>query len=112
MLSKSRIRFANSEWMRMQGMCSWLRVLQSPFLKRLLTEDLCLRESRGRLMQDCTKRLQKYNIYLWSGGRGGNLGVDYLFQVSDEWWCEPGHGDWCTCLEKYTLCRDGIYHKV
>ncbi|MBA0632754.1 hypothetical protein Godav_001435, partial [Gossypium davidsonii] len=31
--------------------------------------------------------------------------------VSDEWWCEPGHGDWCTCLEKYTLCRDGIYHK-
>lgn len=34
------------------------------------------------------------------------------FQVSDEWWCEPGHGDWCTCLEKYTLSRDGIYHKV
>ncbi|KAE8077307.1 hypothetical protein FH972_015879 [Carpinus fangiana] len=32
-------------------------------------------------------------------------------QVSDEWWCEPGHGDWCTCLEKYTLCRDGMYHK-
>lgn len=32
--------------------------------------------------------------------------------MSDEWWCEPGHGDWCTCLEKYTLCRDGIYHKV
>ncbi|KAJ6693701.1 hypothetical protein OIU85_004475 [Salix viminalis] len=32
-------------------------------------------------------------------------------KVSDEWWCEPGHGDWCTCLEKYTFCRDGIYHK-
>ncbi|XP_022748476.1 uncharacterized protein LOC111298042 [Durio zibethinus] len=32
-------------------------------------------------------------------------------KVSDEWWCEPGHGDWRTCLEKYTLCRDGIYHK-
>ena len=32
--------------------------------------------------------------------------------MSDEWWCEPGHGDWCTCLEKYTLCRDGIDHKV
>ncbi|KAL2551169.1 uncharacterized protein Fot_12699 [Forsythia ovata] len=32
-------------------------------------------------------------------------------KVSDEWWCEPGHGDWCTCFEKYTLCRDGIYHK-
>ncbi|KAG6576870.1 putative GTP diphosphokinase RSH3, chloroplastic, partial [Cucurbita argyrosperma subsp. sororia] len=32
-------------------------------------------------------------------------------KVSDEWWCEPGHGDWCTCLERYTLCRDGIYHK-
>ncbi|KAK4835441.1 hypothetical protein QYF36_009705 [Acer negundo] len=32
-------------------------------------------------------------------------------KVSDEWWCEPGHGDWCTFLEKYTLCRDGMYHK-
>ncbi|XP_065852576.1 uncharacterized protein [Euphorbia lathyris] len=32
-------------------------------------------------------------------------------KVSDEWWCESGHGDWCTCLEKYTLCRDGMYHK-
>lgn len=32
-------------------------------------------------------------------------------KVSDEWWCEPGHGDWFTCLEKYTLCKDGIYHK-
>ncbi|XP_004235275.1 uncharacterized protein [Solanum lycopersicum] len=32
-------------------------------------------------------------------------------KVSDEWWCEPGHGDWCTCLEKYTLCQDGMYHK-
>ncbi|XP_047963724.1 uncharacterized protein LOC125208185 isoform X1 [Salvia hispanica] len=32
-------------------------------------------------------------------------------KVSDQWWCAPGHGDWCTCLEKYTLCRDGIYHK-
>ncbi|KAK9060843.1 hypothetical protein SSX86_018023 [Deinandra increscens subsp. villosa] len=32
-------------------------------------------------------------------------------KVSGEWWCEPGHGDWCTCLERYTLCRDGIYHK-
>ncbi|XP_042478811.1 uncharacterized protein LOC122059842 isoform X2 [Macadamia integrifolia] len=32
-------------------------------------------------------------------------------KVSDQWWCKPGHGDWCTCLEKYTLCRDGMYHK-
>ncbi|KAG4386253.1 hypothetical protein AAZX31_11G011800 [Glycine max] len=32
-------------------------------------------------------------------------------KVSDEWWFEPGHGDWFTCLEKYTLCRDGMYHK-
>ncbi|KAJ8772004.1 hypothetical protein K2173_027181 [Erythroxylum novogranatense] len=32
-------------------------------------------------------------------------------KVSDKWWCEPGHGDWCTFLEKYTLCRDGMYHK-
>lgn len=33
-------------------------------------------------------------------------------QVSDQWWFAPGHGDWSTCLEKYTLCRDGLYHKV
>ncbi|KAI4320102.1 hypothetical protein MLD38_033615 [Melastoma candidum] len=33
-------------------------------------------------------------------------------KVSDEWWCQPGHGDWCTCLEKYTLCQDGMYHKA
>ncbi|XP_010933384.1 uncharacterized protein [Elaeis guineensis] len=32
-------------------------------------------------------------------------------KVSDQWWFAPGHGDWCTCLEKYTLCRDGIFHK-
>ncbi|OVA12056.1 HD/PDEase domain [Macleaya cordata] len=32
-------------------------------------------------------------------------------KVSDQWWFAPGHGDWCTCLEKYILCRDGIYHK-
>ncbi|KAL5728476.1 GTP diphosphokinase [Ranunculus cassubicifolius] len=32
-------------------------------------------------------------------------------KVSDQWWFAPGHGDWCTNLEKYTLCRDGIYHK-
>lgn len=32
-------------------------------------------------------------------------------KVSDQWWFAPGHGDWCTCLEKYTLCRDGMYHK-
>ncbi|XP_042417089.1 uncharacterized protein LOC122005907 isoform X2 [Zingiber officinale] len=33
-------------------------------------------------------------------------------KVSEQWWFAPGHGDWCTCLEKYTLCRDGIFHKV
>ncbi|CAA6659192.1 unnamed protein product [Spirodela intermedia] len=32
-------------------------------------------------------------------------------KVSDKWWSAPGHGDWSTCLEKYTLCRDGMYHK-
>ncbi|KAF5184763.1 Gtp pyrophosphokinase [Thalictrum thalictroides] len=32
-------------------------------------------------------------------------------KVSDQWWFAPGHGDWCTCLEKYTLCKDGLYHK-
>ncbi|CAN0824354.1 Probable GTP diphosphokinase RSH3, chloroplastic [Linum grandiflorum] len=32
-------------------------------------------------------------------------------KVTDEWWCEPGHGDWCIYLEKFILCRDGMYHK-
>ncbi|KAG6548308.1 hypothetical protein Mapa_010174 [Marchantia paleacea] len=32
-------------------------------------------------------------------------------KVSDQWWFAPGHGDWSTCLEKYTLCSDGMYHK-
>ncbi|XP_026426603.1 uncharacterized protein LOC113322676 isoform X1 [Papaver somniferum] len=32
-------------------------------------------------------------------------------KVSDQWWFAPGHGDLCTCLEKYVLCKDGIYHK-
>ncbi|KAF8412885.1 hypothetical protein HHK36_000857 [Tetracentron sinense] len=40
------------------------------------------------------------------------LTAKLALQVSDQWWFEPGHGDWCTCLEKYALCRDGMYHKV
>lgn len=36
----------------------------------------------------------------------------YVLQVSDQWWFAPGHGDWSTCLERYTLCSDGMYHKV
>lgn len=32
-------------------------------------------------------------------------------KVLDQWWFAPGHGDWSTWLEKYTLCSDGIYHK-
>ncbi|BAS80445.1 Os02g0699400 [Oryza sativa Japonica Group] len=32
-------------------------------------------------------------------------------KVSEKWWCAPGHGDWSTNLEKYTLCQDGIFHK-
>ncbi|KAG2653248.1 hypothetical protein PVAP13_1NG440500 [Panicum virgatum] len=31
--------------------------------------------------------------------------------VSEKWWCAPGHGDWSTNLERYTLCQDGIFHK-
>lgn len=32
-------------------------------------------------------------------------------KVSEKWWCAPGHGDWSTNLERYTLCQDGIFHK-
>uniref|UniRef100_A0A0D9VJU6 GTP diphosphokinase n=1 Tax=Leersia perrieri TaxID=77586 RepID=A0A0D9VJU6_9ORYZ len=32
-------------------------------------------------------------------------------KVSEKWWCAPGHGDWSTNLEKYTLCQDGMFHK-
>ncbi|KAL6911780.1 hypothetical protein ACP4OV_000585 [Aristida adscensionis] len=32
-------------------------------------------------------------------------------KVSEKWWCAPGHGDWSTNIERYTLCQDGIFHK-
>lgn len=51
------------------------------------------------------ERRSSYQIKRWEAY------ANLYKKVSDEWWCEPGHGDWCTCLEKYTLCRDGIYHK-
>lgn len=34
-----------------------------------------------------------------------------LHKVQSQWWNAPGHGDWSTCMEHYTLCKDGIYHK-
>eukprot|EP00271_Cylindrocystis_brebissonii_P016429 TRINITY_DN3998_c0_g1_i1.p1 TRINITY_DN3998_c0_g1~~TRINITY_DN3998_c0_g1_i1.p1 ORF type:complete len:1172 (+),score=255.30 TRINITY_DN3998_c0_g1_i1:756-4271(+) len=34
-----------------------------------------------------------------------------LHKVQQQWWNAPGHGDWSTSLEHYTLCRDGLYHK-
>ncbi|XP_057774100.1 uncharacterized protein LOC130993284 isoform X2 [Salvia miltiorrhiza] len=51
------------------------------------------------------ERRSPYQIKRWEAY------ADLFKKVSDQWWCAPGHGDWCTCLEKYTLCRDGIYHK-
>ncbi|KAI3471299.1 hypothetical protein Pfo_027962 [Paulownia fortunei] len=51
------------------------------------------------------ERRSSYQIKRWEAY------ANLYKKVSDEWWCEPGHGDWCTCLEKYTLCTDGIYHK-
>ncbi|XP_024538445.1 uncharacterized protein LOC9657573 isoform X1 [Selaginella moellendorffii] len=36
----------------------------------------------------------------------------YMYsKVAKSWWFAPGHGDWDTCLEKYVLCGDHIYHK-
>jgi hypothetical protein len=52
-----------------------------------------------------------------AAGRFGNQRNRWLTycrlykKVADQWWFAPGHGDWSTCLEKYTLCRDGLYHK-
>ncbi|XP_073130114.1 uncharacterized protein [Henckelia pumila] len=51
------------------------------------------------------ERRSSYQIKRWEAY------ANLYKKVSDEWWFEPGHGDWCTCLEKYTLSRDGIYHK-
>ncbi|KAL1565462.1 GTP diphosphokinase [Salvia divinorum] len=51
------------------------------------------------------ERRSPYQIKRWE------VHADLFKKVSDQWWCAPGHGDWCTNLEKYTLCRDGIYHK-
>ncbi|CAD6242839.1 unnamed protein product [Miscanthus lutarioriparius] len=38
-------------------------------------------------------------------------GKELIVAVSEKWWCAPGHGDWSTNLERYTLCQDGIFHK-
>lgn len=52
-----------------------------------------------------------------AAGRFGNQRKRWLTycrlykKVADQWWFAPGHGDWSICLEKYTLCRDGLYHK-
>ncbi|KAL8534745.1 hypothetical protein ACS0TY_010687 [Phlomoides rotata] len=51
------------------------------------------------------RRSSSYQIKRWEAH------ANLYKKVSEQWWCEPGHGDWCTCLEKYILCRDGIYHK-
>ncbi|KAH6815393.1 hypothetical protein C2S51_020213 [Perilla frutescens var. frutescens] len=54
---------------------------------------------------EVAERRSPYQIKRWEAY------ANLFKKVSDQWWCAPGHGDWCTCLEKYTLCRDGIYHK-
>ena len=52
-----------------------------------------------------------------AAGRGGSQVQRWatyarlLHKVQEQWWNSPGHGDWTVCLESYTLCRDGIYHK-
>lgn len=46
-------------------------------------------------------------------GRGEWLPYALLLRkVQERWWHSPGHGDWSTLLETYTLCTDGIFHKV
>ncbi|GJP50829.1 hypothetical protein CLOM_g9986 [Closterium sp. NIES-68] len=45
-------------------------------------------------------------------GKRWAANVRLFARVKDTWWNSPGHGDWSTVLEKYSLCSDGIYHKV
>ncbi|XP_073019644.1 uncharacterized protein [Primulina eburnea] len=68
--------------------------------------DLLVAVSFGQAASEAVaERRSSYQIKRWEAY------ANLYKKVSDEWWFEPGHGDWCTCLEKYTLCRDGIYHK-
>ncbi|KZV40939.1 hypothetical protein F511_05184 [Dorcoceras hygrometricum] len=68
--------------------------------------DLLVAVSFGQAASEAVaERRSSYQIKSWE------VYANLYKKVSDEWWFEPGHGDWCTCLEKYTLCRDGIYHK-
>ncbi|XP_075484126.1 uncharacterized protein LOC142524186 isoform X3 [Primulina tabacum] len=68
--------------------------------------DLLVAVSFGQAASEAVaERRSSYQIKRWE------TYANLYKKVSDEWWFEPGHGDWCTCLEKYTLCRDGIYHK-
>ncbi|KAK6118486.1 hypothetical protein DH2020_047753 [Rehmannia glutinosa] len=69
-------------------------------------KDLLVAVSFGLAASEAVaERRSSYQIKRWEAY------ANLYKKVSDEWWFEPGHGDWCTCLEKYTLCRDGIYHK-
>ncbi|KAL9164247.1 hypothetical protein ABFS82_06G093100 [Erythranthe guttata] len=68
--------------------------------------DLLVAASFGlEASEKVAERRSSYQIKRWEAY------ANLYKKVSDEWWFEPGHGDWSTCLERYTLCRDGIYHK-
>ena len=37
---------------------------------------------------------------------------DLAAYVEAKNWWQPGHGDLQACLEAYTLCADGSYHRI
>ena len=83
--------------------------IRVPFLSRV--------ESNGKdLLVASTFSLSSRNAVAADRGRPKkHLWAAYArlyARVGATWWNSPGHGDWSTFLERYSLCRDGIYHKV
>lgn len=103
--------------------------LQSPPMKSIRLGHPVLRVEDGRLLAGVILRVDRDGKDLLvaisfalhsrevAAGRSGNQKKKWATyaqlykKVTDQWWFAPGHGDWSTWLEQYTLCSDGIYHK-
>ncbi|KAI5072215.1 hypothetical protein GOP47_0012321 [Adiantum capillus-veneris] len=103
--------------------------LQNSPMRSIRLGDPVLRVEGGRLLAGVILRVDRDGRDLLvaisfalharevAAGRSGNQRAKWATyaqlykKVTDRWWFAPGHGDWSTWLEQYTLCSDGIYHK-
>ncbi|MCO5595543.1 hypothetical protein L7F22_049588 [Adiantum nelumboides] len=103
--------------------------LQNLSMRSIRLGDPVLRVEGGRLLAGVILRVDRDGRDLLvaisfalharevAAGRSGNQRGKWATyaqlykKVTNRWWFAPGHGDWSTWLEQYTLCSDGIYHK-